>query len=463
MRKVFLEDLPRGGGTGISKNNINWRNSVGYTVKFIYDEIEGAIHIIEYNPPILKVKYKSIVSSIYTLPFIKGQLGEVLGIKTRLHKYDVDCIIKTNTGAIKILEHIRVTRQNKKGYKYKCLECYNVDIISESSLDRNHGCNVCSGKKTLKGYNDLWTIHPHVARLLKNKDSGYEISYGSGKKECFICPDCGNEMYKTITNIIKQGISCSKCGDGVSVPEKTMFNILEQLTINFECQKNFEWSNNKRYDFYFEHNKIKYIIETHGLQHYEGGFERIKSNRHVKSVVDEQENDRVKKDMALNNGIEHYIIIDCRESDIDYIKINILNSQLAQMFDLNRIDWNKAVEYVHSNRVKDVCDSWNADIKDTKEIGSMLKLHQSTVCRYLKKGNSLGWCNYNGKINKNEKKVLCLTTNEVFSSILEASNKHMVESTSICACRRGRLKSAGKHLATGEKLIWMYYENYIKD
>ena len=54
-----------------------------------------------------------------------------------------------------------------------------------------------------------------------------------------------------------------------------MSNVLNYLNIDFKTQvsKNtFNWCKNYRYDFYFELNNEKYIIETHGGQHYEEGF-----------------------------------------------------------------------------------------------------------------------------------------------------------------------------------------------
>ena len=43
MRKVFLDELPRGGKC-VNKNSINWKESIGYKVKFVYDNIEGIIN-----------------------------------------------------------------------------------------------------------------------------------------------------------------------------------------------------------------------------------------------------------------------------------------------------------------------------------------------------------------------------------------------------------------------------------
>ena len=59
------------------------------------------------------------------------------------------------------------------------------------------------------------------------------------------------------------------------------------------------------------------------------------------------------------------------------------------------------------------------------------------------------------------RKIICVTTNEQFDSINEGSRKTGVHNGGICSCCSGSRKSAGKS-ETGEKLVWMYYENYLK-
>jgi hypothetical protein len=98
-----------------------------------------------------------------------------------------------------------------------------------------------------------------------------------------------------------------------------------------------------------------------------------------------------------------------------------------------------------------------------------MKMSKSTIIRYLKQGVKLNWCDYNPKIALTHKeyqykKVICLNTNEIFNSQIEASNKYNIKKTSISACCRnyGYYKSAGKHPITGERLKWMYYDKYLK-
>ena len=65
--------------------------------------------------------------------------------------------------------------------------------------------------------------------------------------------------------------------------------------------------------------------------------------------------------------------------------------------------------------------------------------------------------------NPISKSVICITTDMVFNTINEASKYYGTHSSNITVCCQGKNKSAGKHPATGEKLIWMYYEDYIKE
>lgn len=58
----------------------------------------------------------------------------------------------------------------------------------------------------------------------------------------------------------------------------------------------------------------------------------------------------------------------------------------------------------------------------------------------------------------NSKKILCLTTGEVFESACEASRYYNIPQPNISKCAKGERKSAGKHPETGEKMVWMYDE-----
>lgn len=471
MRKVFLEDLPRW-ESGLHKGCINWIKSAEEKrrVKFIYDDIEGELPILKIvfknKNKYIETKYNNKYYNLNITSFTQGNLGTILNKYTNEYRFKIEDIVRT----LKILEKIKIPYKNSyvRGYKYICLKCGNIDNINEYNLKNTSSCNVCTGKKVLKGINDLWTTHPHVAKLLKDKNRGYELSKGSSKKEIFICPDCGYEKLSCINDVVNQGFSCKRCSDNVPYPEKFMFSILNQTNLKFITQLNrntCNWSQNKRYDFFIP--SLNCIIETHGLQHYENN-NGIWCNPKL-----QKQNDRIKEKLAKENGIEHYIVIDSRKSNMEYIKNNILNSKLAELLDLSKINWIKCHEYACSSLVKQACDLWNSGIKSTVEIGKIMKIARITVIRYLKLGVSLKLCDYDSKKQMREsgknqggkmrKNIVCVNTKEVYKSAMEVKKILNIDNTCVGYCCKGKQKSAGKHPITGEPLKWMYYEDYIKE
>ncbi|WP_283695639.1 hypothetical protein [Clostridium perfringens] len=168
---------------------------------------------------------------------------------------------------------------------------------------------------------------------------------------------------------------------------------MEQLNIDFEIEYSPDWIKPKRYDFYIEDNNC--IIEANGLQHYKEGFITLGG----KVLKEEQANDKYKREIALQNGIKHYIELDCRESNMEWIKNSILKSELANLYDLSNINWTGCAEFANKNIVKEVCDYWNNKRKDetTTDLMKRFKLGRPAVVNYLKRGTKLGWCEYDPK------------------------------------------------------------------
>ena len=231
---------------------------------------------------------------------------------------------------------------NFKFYKYHCNKCGAELWIQENHLLRGVGCGCCTNRRAVKGINDISTTNPELIKYFVNIEDCYTHTKCSHKRVLLKCPQCGYEKEMIIHNLYKNGFSCSQCCDGISYPEKFMFNLLKQLRVDFIYQyskTNSKWCNKYRYDFNFNLNNEEYIIETHGEQHYEEGFSRYGGQ----TLEQIQENDKNKYNLAIENGIkpENYIVIDCRKSDLEFIKNNIINSKLNEIFNLDNIDWNK--------------------------------------------------------------------------------------------------------------------------
>ena len=307
--------------------------------------------------------------------------------------------------------------------------------------------------------------HPHLIKHFVNKEDAYKYSYGHNNKILIKCPDCGHEKKMVIRNLLKAGFGCPRCSDGISYPEKLMLNVLEQLGLIFKTQLSkttYKWCGKYKYDFYINIGGIDCIIETHGIQHY-------RENRRKGMLLNEvKENDKLKEKLAKDNGIENYIVLDCRYSELELIKRSIMHSKLPNLLDFkeNDMDWLKCHKHACSSFVKKSCDLWNDGIRNTLDIANILKIGRSTVIRYLNQGAKAGWCNYEPKqeikkgsklrLGKGCKAIVCLTTGETFKSQKEACIKYNIGSGNLWMCCNHKKQSAGKHPINGEKLVWVY-------
>ncbi|MCM3387217.1 zinc-ribbon domain-containing protein [Ureibacillus chungkukjangi] len=84
------------------------------------------------------------------------------------------------------------------------------NTILNRNLDKNN-CPICSNKKVLKGFNDIWTTDPEVAKLLLDSDDGYKYIRGSNVKLDWICEDCKSVYDLEPYNKIVQNYSCPYC------------------------------------------------------------------------------------------------------------------------------------------------------------------------------------------------------------------------------------------------------------
>lgn len=314
------------------------------------------------------------------------------------------------------------------------------------------GCYYCCGYKAFVGETDLWTVNPKVASMLENLDEGYMYTAFSSHKTNWKCPNCGyiikNKTIKTVTSC---GLSCPICSDGVSYSEKFVASLLHQLKIDFEKEKTFEWSYEKRYDFYIK--QYNMIIECHGLQHYEEGFLSIDTARTLK---EEQSNDLFKKNIALMNGIEKYIVIDCRKSNKEYIYNSIINNELSNIFNLHKVDWDKCDEYTHKSYYMEILKYYNNGIKNPVDIAKRVDIGHRSVLDALHKLIKNGLCDYNPKkhlADLQRKRVICLETNRIYDSIKDVV-KDGFSSAMVSRC-------CNDYVTTYRGLHWMFYDKYL--
>ena len=351
--------------------------------------------------------------------------------------------------------------------KHNCKECnFHEWETTPANLLTGYGCPVCSGRTAKLGINTIWDTDRWMIDLGVSEEDAKRYTSRSGQKITVKCPDCGKEKKIRISSIYTyKSISCS-CGDGKSYPEKFIMNVLEQLNIDFETEYKPNWIKPKRYDFYIP--KFNMIIEAHGGQHYDKGFKSIGG----RTFEEEQANDKYKKDIALANGIKHYVELDCRNSNLEWIKNSILNSELAKLFDLSKISWNKCAEFANKNIVKEVCNYWNnrKENETISDLVKMFKLEKNTIAKYLKKGTKLGWCTYDYKEEmrkRNTKKVEIFKDNQslgIFESYSEVERQSeklfgvkLLKGSISSVCRGVRKQYNGftfKYIEEDKKIKW---------
>ena len=356
-----------------------------------------------------------------------------------------------------IKQNIPITVKHKKcGYKFNILP---------QSVSRNKSCvcpkcNPSAIKHVIKGINDIATTNPELVHLFKNKEDAYKYKKWSTQYTWYICPCCGNEYYLQIQNVTKAGkVPCDICNDGFSYPNKFMANLLSQLNIAYEKEYSPDWISPKKYDFYFQINNKNYIVEMDGGLGHGNSFEKP----FQKHLDDGITIDKYKDKMAKNHGIS-VIRIDCNYTSkrFEYITNSILNSYLAELFDLNAIDFKKCDLASNDNIFRAVLIDLQNGLYDTKVLSRKHKLGESTIRNYIntaiesniisqKAVNQYRFESRKKKISDSKnQKVLCIETNEIFDSYKDANKKYRA-ALSQYFNKNG--KSSGK-LPDGTKLTW---------
>lgn len=364
MRKCDLSGLPKIKRVirGEERELIQWKETIGYTIPFIYDDVESEVKVLNYTPSTQKLTllYKDKEFLVGTESVLSCGFSLIVGKFTKGFTYEVGEEINKNGRAV-ILERFTKDKDGKN-YKLKCLDCQQIFTRSE--------------------------------RKIRNSD---------------------------------WGVKCSVCSDGINYPNKFMTSVLSQLKCEFQTEYKIPNTTNRRYDFYIP--SLNVLIEVHGRQHYERGFERI--GKGARTLEEEQENDKHKEELALANNYK-YIVINASESQTNWMKDHILSSKMAELFDLTMIDWSKCHDFATSNLTKRICSMFVEDDSSiSRKIGEELGLSYNTVARHLKIGAEFGWCSYDPiKIQKlngaskgktRAKEIVCIETGQVFESASECA------------------------------------------
>lgn len=173
--KIYVDNLPKWkSGKNIGK--IKWRDTVGYTVLTLYQNIEYLI----------KIEYFDIKTKKITINIINNNFNKI--------DFKINCrdFLKCHLG---LLVHNIYANPNSP---YRQLI---IDSIGEEQAKK--------------------------------------LTMNSREKINIVCPNCKKIKTIRLNDLFTQGMSC-ECGDGISYPEKLMINILNKLKIEYKRQLTYD-------------------------------------------------------------------------------------------------------------------------------------------------------------------------------------------------------------------------------
>ena len=274
-----------------------------------------------------------------------------------------------------------ITKQsNKKVWLYCQEKDYHNDEggyeVSCNSFYRGCRCGYCYNRKVHK-LDSVGFLYPQATQMIVNDkrnnvtmEDMYKIAPYSAKKFYFKCSECGKDSdeKKTLSMVIKQNFSCKYCSDGISIPNKILRQISEQLRLNWKFEYMEDWLGQKRLDAY--DNNFKIAIEM------DGNYGNHKENK----------TDKWKDEQCLKHGI-YVVRVDLTNdkeyygNTFEYIKKQILDSPLALIYDFSNFNWGLA----WNNSLKSLACEVKKLVEEgcmDKEIVEKLNISIGTVRNY---------------------------------------------------------------------------------
>jgi hypothetical protein len=278
---------------------------------------------------------------------------------------------------------------------------------------------------------------PEMVKYLTNKDDALKFTKASHDITSWTCPLCKYKFDEKISNVYKniyqrEHFVCPRCSTGKSYPNRLMSEVLNQLQIDYISEYTPEWTEGRRYDFYFVFNDTKYIIEM------DGGFHN--GNRMSELSFEEAKSiDDFKDDLALKNNII-VIRINCNYEGNDrlsYIQNNILK-ELSFLFDFSKVNFDECNKRANMSILTLFSEAWEK-YKDVELVRKELHYTHDNTIRYLKLTEKYNmssyvfaedckkrWDKHNNVIlpQKLGTTVKCIETGEIFESMAQASKKY---------------------------------------
>lgn len=161
----------------------------------------------------------------------------------------------------------------EKGHAYEQLICRRTK--------RGNACPYCSGHKVLRGFNDLATVNPRLAKEwhpIKNDDlMPFDVTAGSGKKVWWLCP-LGHAYQATIHDRNSDDTQCPICNakSQTSFPEQAIFFYVKKLYSDAVSKYKEIFERSMELDIYIPSIRVGIEFDGANWHNSEAQFEREK-------------------------------------------------------------------------------------------------------------------------------------------------------------------------------------------
>ena len=201
--------------------------------------------------------------------------------------------------------------------------------------NRTHGtkCPYCQNSKILKGYNDLETINPYLAKewnYKKNKELPTEVGAGTAKKYWWICSICGYEWESPIVVRNKLNVGCPECAKEMhtSFPEQAIYYYCQKYYKKYQVYNRYLIDNKFESDIFIK--KINLAIEYDGAYFHNSNDSKQREEKKNKYFLSKKIKLIRIKEAAKKNQYSYKNDVICIPKNPDY---NDINNTLNLLFE----------------------------------------------------------------------------------------------------------------------------------
>ena len=253
--------------------------------------------------------------------------------KKLMKEYDYKTNATINLNDLKIGSNKKIGWICKKGHRWEATVYNRVNGTK---------CPFCTNSRILKGFNDLQTLNPSLAKewdYTKNSKKPYEIGAGTAKKYWWICSNCGHEWEAPVVVRHTKNVGCPECAKekNTSFPEQSIYYYLQKYYKKYQIYNRYLFENKYEADIYIK--KLKLAIEYDGSYYHsiagskkrENNKDKYLTSNNIKliRVRENVKNDKLSDDIDVIGITKNP---NYKEIDKTLEKIN---TRISQLYNIN--------------------------------------------------------------------------------------------------------------------------------